>query len=99
MIPWKLYTEFLPIKGKVSGNNIGGINVNLDKMNLATVSRQGILLDTYTVRIPQLKVQGLLYDGRTSIMIDAVHKVLNYAVIHGCSVIVLENPRVLGLPK
>ena len=95
-IPWKLYVKFLPVKRMAYGSNIGGIDVNLDRINLAIVSRQGILLDTYTARFPELKVQGLDYDRRTSIMMNAIHKVLGYAVNHGCSVIVLENPTALG---
>ncbi|OYT46626.1 MAG: hypothetical protein B6U85_07360 [Desulfurococcales archaeon ex4484_42] len=81
------------------GSNIGGIDVNLDRINLAIVSRQGVLLDTYTARFPELKVQGLDYNRRTSIMMNAIHKVLDYAVNHGCSLIVLENQKTLGYLK
>ncbi|RLG77680.1 MAG: hypothetical protein DRO14_01990 [Thermoprotei archaeon] len=88
--------KFLPAKRMAYGSNIGGIDVNLDRINLAIASKQGILLDTYIVRFPELKVQGLDYDRRVSIMMNAIHKVLDYAVNHGCSVIVLENPRTLG---
>ncbi len=95
-IPWSLYMKYLLVKDYAQGENIGGIDVNLDRINLAIASRQGILLDTYTVRFPELKVQELDYDGRTSIMMNAIHKMLDYAVNHGCSVIVLENPRALG---
>jgi len=95
-IPWNLYMRYLPVKGHVHGDNIGGIDVNLDRINLAIVSRQGVLLGTYTARFPELKVQGLDYDRRTSIVMDAIHKVLDYAVNHGCSLIVLENPKTLG---
>jgi len=92
-IPWNLYMKYLPVKGHVHGDNIGGIDVNLDRINLAIVSRQGVLLDTYTARFPELKVQGLDYNRRTSIVMNAIHKVLDYAVNHGCSLIVLENQK------
>jgi len=95
-VPWNLYMKYLPVKGHVRGDNIGGIDVNLDRINLAIVSRQGVLLDTYTARFPELKEQGLNYDKRTSIVMNAIHKVLDYAVNHGCSLIVLENPKTLG---
>ncbi len=95
-VPWDLYMEFLPIKGKAHGNNIGGIDVNLDRINLAIVSRQGILLDTHTIRFPELKVQGLDYNRRICIIMNAIHRILDYAINHGCTLIVLENPRILG---
>ncbi len=95
-IPWSLYVSHLPVKGCVHGDNICGIDVNLDRINLAVVSRQGILLDTYTVRFPELKVQGLSRERRISIIMNAIHKVLDYAVNHGCSLIVLENVKTLG---
>ena len=98
-IPWKLYVKFLPVKRMAYGSNIGGIDVNLDRINLAIVSRQGVLLDTYTARFPELKVQGLDYNRRTSIVMNAIHKVLDYAVNHGCSLIVLENQKTLGYLK
>lgn len=98
-IPWSLYMKYLPVKGYVQGENIGGIDVNLDRVNLAIVSRQGALLDTYTVRFPGLKIQGLNYDRRISIVMNAIHKVLSYAINHGCSVLMLETPKILGYMK
>ncbi len=95
-IPWSLYMKYLPVKGCAQGENIGGVDVNLDRINLAIVSRQGVLLDIYTARFPELKVQGLDYDRRISIMVKAIHKILSYAINHGCSSIILENPRTLG---
>ena len=95
-IPWSLYVSHLPVKICVHGDNICGIDVNLDRINLAIVSKQGILLDTYTVRFPELKMQGLSRERRISTMMKAIHKALNYAVSHGCSLIVLENVKTLG---
>jgi len=91
--------RYPPAKEHVNGNHVGGIDVNLDRINLAIVSRQGVLLDTYTARFPELKEQGLDYgrrNRRTSIIMNAIHKILDYAVNHGCSLIVLENPKTLG---
>jgi len=88
--------KYLPVKGYVQGENIGRIDVNFDRINLAIVSRQEVLLDTYTVCFPGLKIQGLNYDRRISIVMNAIHKVLSYAINHGCSVLMLENPKILG---
>jgi len=95
-IPWSLYTKYLPVKDYAQGENIDGIDVNLDRINLAIVSKQRVLLDTYTARFPELKVQGLDYDKRVSVVMNAIHKILSYAASHGCSSIILENPRILG---
>ena len=95
-IPWMLYARFLPVKGNVKGENVCGVDANLDRVNLAIVSKQGILSDTFTVRFPEAKVQGLDRERRVSITMDAIHKLLCYAVNHGCSTIVLENPEILG---
>jgi len=98
-IPWSLYERYLPTKACARGDNVCGIDVNLDRLNLAIVSKQGILLDTFTSRFPELKVQGLDRSRRTSIVMRAIHEVLNYATTHGCSLVVLENPGTLGFLK
>ncbi len=95
-IPWTLYIKHLPQKAIPCSNNICGIDVNLDRINLAIASKQGILLDTFTSRFPKLKVHGVKREARITIMMDAVHKVLSYAVNHGCSTIVVETQRLLA---
>jgi len=98
-IPWSLYEKRLPTRLRARGENVCGIDVNLDRLNLAVVSKQGVLLDTSTSRFSELKVQGLGRDRGASIVMRAVHEVLNYASTHGCSLIVVENPETLGLLK
>jgi len=98
-IPRSLYEKHLPVKERARGGNVCGIDVNLDKLNLAIVSEQGVLLDTFTSRFPELKVQGLDRERRISAVMTAVHEVINYATTHGCSLVVLENPETLEFLK
>ncbi len=98
-IPYELYLEYRKRRSKPLGNNIAGIDVNADRLNIAIVDKRGILRDTKTFHYPSLASTTLQGEQRRSLVHRVVHEVLGYTYYHGVSTIVLEDPEVLGYLK
>ena len=98
-IPYELYLAHRRRFEKPVGNNIAGIDVNVDRVNLAIVDRRGILRDVKTFHYPSLASQTLVGEQRKSLVHRVVHETLKYAYYHGVSTVVLEDPKVLGYLK
>jgi len=98
-IPYELYLAHRWRYEKPLGRNIAGVDVNADRVNLAIVDRRGILRDARTFHYPSLASQTLVGEQRRSLIHRVVHEVLKYAYHHGVSIIVFEDPEVLGSLK
>jgi len=98
-IPYELYLEYRRRYSRPLGNNIAGIDVNTDRVNLAIVNKKGILRDIKTFHYPSLASTTLKGEQRRSLLHKVVHDVLKYAYYHGVSTIVLEDPEILGYLK
>ncbi len=98
-IPYRLYLECRRRYSRPLGGNIAGMDVNVDRINLAIVDRRGVLRDAKTFHCPSLASTTLKADQRGSLVHRVVHEVLRYAYYHGVSTIVLEDPEVLGCLK
>ncbi|WP_206204977.1 hypothetical protein [Thermococcus sp. M39] len=99
MIRLDFYHEVMKRFESPLGDNVGGIDVNTDRINLAVVNRSGELLDTYTVWFSEITARGFPKKKAWSLLGESIHKVLKYAYYHGVSTIALENPKVLGYLK
>jgi len=86
-IPYELYLEYRRKYSRPLGNNIGGIDVNADRINLAIVGRNGILKDIKTFHYPSLASTTLKNEQRRSLIHRIIHDVLRYAYYHGVSTI------------
>jgi len=98
-IPYELYLAHRRRYYKPLGRNIAGVDVNVDRVNLAIVDRKGILRDVKTFHYPLLASQTLVGEQRRSLIHRVVHEALRYAYRHGVSIIVSEDPEVLGRLK
>jgi len=81
------------------GRLYGGIDVNVDRINLAIVDEKGELRDTRTFWFEEASRRGYNRHRARSIIGMRVHEMLEYAYHHGVETLFLENPEVLGKLK
>ncbi len=81
------------------GSLVGGVDVNVDRINLAIVDKRGELRDYKTFWFPEITARGYPERRAWSVIGMRVHEMLEYAYHHGVSTIALENPSVLGYLK
>jgi len=96
MVKYDFYLEVMKRCEKPLGNNITGVDVNVDRLNLVVINREGDIVWKYTVRFPQVTARGYPRKRAWSIIGEAIHSILKNAYSHGASVIAVENPKVIG---
>ncbi|WP_228546750.1 hypothetical protein [Hyperthermus butylicus] len=78
------------------GEHIGGVDVNVDRLNLAIVDKYGRLRDVKTFWFREITSRGYRRKQAWTKVHQAIHKLLDYAYQHGVSVIALESPKIVG---
>ena len=96
MVKYEFYLKVMRRYEKPLGNNIAGIDVNVDRLNLVVINRSGDIVWKYTARFPQVTARGYPRRKAWSIIGEAIHRVLENAYSHGASVVAVENPEVIG---
>ena len=96
MVKYDFYLEVMKRFDKPLGNNIAGVDVNADRLNLVVINRGGDIVWKYTVRFPQITSRGYRRKRAWSIVGEAIHSILRNAYSHGASVIAVENPKIIG---
>ena len=99
MVKYDLYLEVMKRNDKPLGNNIAGVDVNIDRINLVVINRDGDIVWKHTARFPQVIARGYSRRRAWSIIGEAIHSILKNAHSHGASVIAVENPEVIGYLK
>jgi len=98
-IPLEFYYKHMAKFKENSGSLYGGVDVNVDRINLAIVDENGRLRDTYTFRFEEASRKGCSRRRARSIIGMRIHEMLNYAYHNGVKILFLENPEVLGKLK
>jgi hypothetical protein len=98
-IPTDFYYKHMARASANNGRLYGGVDVNVDRVNLAIVDGDGRLRDTYTFWFEEASRKGCSRHRARSIIGMRVHEMLEYAYSHGVKVLLLENPEVLGKLK
>jgi len=98
-IPVDLYYKHMTRARANNGRLYGGVDVNVDRVNLAIVDEDGELRDTYTFWFKEASRKGCNRRRARSITGMRVHEMLEYIYHHGVKVLFLENPEVLGKLK
>jgi len=96
MIPYNLYLETMRKYVKPLGDYVAGVDVNVDRINLAIIDRYGRLRDAKTFWFREITSRGYKRKSAWTKIHQAIHSMLDYAYHHGTSVIALENPEVIG---
>jgi hypothetical protein len=82
-----------------NGRLYGGVDVNVDRVNLAIVDEEGRLRDVKTFWFREVATRGFQRRAGRSIIGAKIHELLEYAYNHGVKILFLENPEVLGRLK
>ena len=92
MTPIEIYLKHRRVYDKPRGYNIGGIDWNSDRANLAIVSPKGELLDHKTWWFTEVISHGYSRVARRTKQSQVLSEIMDYCYHHGCSVVVFENP-------
>jgi hypothetical protein len=95
-IPIDFYYEHMTRAKANVGLLCGGVDVNVDRLNLAIVDSGRNLRDARTLWFEEAPRNGCGRRRARSIIGMRVHEMLEYAYHHGVKVLFLENPEVLG---
>jgi hypothetical protein len=93
------YYRHMPRASANNGKLYAGVDVNVDRINLAIVDGDGGLRDTFTFWFEEASRKGCSRHRARSIIGMRVHEMLKYAHHHGVKTLFLENPEVLGKLK
>jgi len=96
MAKYSLYLEVMKRYDRPRGNNIAGVDVNVDRINLVVVNEDKNIVWKYTTRFPQVTAKGYRRTNAWSVIGEAIHRALKNAYSHGASVIAVENPEIIG---
>jgi hypothetical protein len=96
-IPIDFYYKHMARANK--GRLYGGVDVNVDRINLAMVDEEGVFRDIRTFWFEEASRKGCNRRRARSIIGMRVHEMLEYAYHHGVKTLFLENPEVLGKLK
>jgi len=98
-IPADFYCKHMAKYREPKGSLIGGVDVNVDRVNLAIIDEKGSLRDYKTFWFTEATVRRYPRKRARSVIGMRVHELLKYAYHHGVSTIALESPEVLGRLK
>jgi hypothetical protein len=98
-IDYNFYLKHATRYREPRGGLIGGVDVNIDRINLAIVDEKGNLRDYKTFWFSEAVTRGYPRRKAWSVIGMKIHEMLRYAYNHGVSIIALENPEVLSYLK
>jgi hypothetical protein len=98
-IPIDFYYKHMARCREPRGSLIGGIDVNVDRLNLAIIDEKGNLRDYKTFWFSEATTRGFSRRSARSIIGVKVHEMLSYAYHQGVKTLFLEDPGVLGKLK
>jgi len=98
-IPLDVYYEYMARHRRNAGKLVGGVDVNVDRINLAIVDRNGNLIGHKTFWFSETIARGFPKDKARIIISSKIHEMLDYAYNNGVKTLFLENPEVLGRLK
>jgi len=98
-IPIDFYYKHMTRYRESKGSLIGGIDVNVDRLNLAIIDEKGNLRDYKTFWFSEAVARGFSRRSARSTIGAKIHEMLSYVYHHNVKTLFLENPGVLGKLK
>jgi len=95
-VPIDFYYKHMVRCREPKGSLIGGIDVNVDRLNLAVIDERGNLRDSKTFWFSEATTRGFSRRSARSIIGAKIREMLSYAYHHSVKTLFLENPGVLG---
>ena len=98
-IPIDFYYKHMTRYREPRGSLIGGMDANVDRLNLAIIDEKGNLRDCKTFWFRETTTRGFPRKSARSIIGAKVHEMLSYAYHQGVKTLFLEDPGALGKLK
>jgi hypothetical protein len=98
-IPIDFYYRHMARFREPRGGLIGGVDVNVDRLNLAIIDEKGNLRDCKTFWFSEVATRGFSRRSARSTIGAKIREMLSYAYHHNVKTLFLENPGVLGKLK
>ena len=98
-VDYDFYLEIMRRHDQPKGKNVAGVDVNLDRINLAIVNQNGELRDYKTFWFKEVKSRNMHRRRVWSLIGVKIHEMLKYAYHHGVNRIYLEDLSALGKLK
>ena len=98
-IPIDFYYKHMPRARANNGKLYAGVDVNVDRINLAIIGSDGNLRDVRTFWFEEVSRKGCSRRRARSVVGMRVHEMLEYAYHHGVKALFLESPEILGKLK
>jgi len=95
-VSYDFYLKHMTRYREPRDNLVGGVDVNVDRINLAIIDEKGNLRDYRTFWFEEASARRYPRAKAWSVIGMRIHEMLKYAYHHGVSTIALENPEVLG---
>jgi len=95
-VPVDFYYKHMARHREPKGNLIGGVDVNVDRVNLAIIDENGNLRGYKTFWFREATARGYPRRSARRVIGARIHEMLDYAHHQGVSILTLENPEVLG---
>ncbi len=96
MVPYNLYLEVMKRYNKPRGDNIAGIDVNVERLDAVVIDEYGNLLSHRTFWLKNATFMGVRRKRSWSLIGEQIHALLKWLYSQGVSVIGLENPEIIG---
>ncbi len=96
MIPYELYLEVMRRYNKPRGDNIAGVDVNVERLDAVVIDRHGNILSYKTFWLTEATFMGVRRRRSWSLVGEQIHALLKWLYSQGASVIGLENPEIIG---
>ena len=96
MIPYSLYLEVMKRYEKPRGNNMAGVDVNVERLDAVVIDEYGNLLSYKTFWLKDTTFMGVRRKRSWSLIGEQIHALLKWLYSQGVSVVGLENPEIIG---
>ena len=96
MAPYSLYLEVMRRYDEPRGDNVAGVDVNVERLDAVVVDRHGSLLSHRTFWLKNATFMGIRRKRSWSIIGEQIHALLRWLYSQGASAIGVENPEVIG---
>jgi hypothetical protein len=92
-IPIDFYYRHMARYRESRGSLVDGVDVNVDRLNLAIIDEKGNLRDCRTLWFSEATTRGFSRRSARSIICAKVHEMLSYAYYHSVKTLFFREPR------